>query len=288
MKKHKFRRRKPRSKISILITDYIYLFTGAILVALAFNFFLYPNKIVSGGIAGVSIILGHLFAFQPGIIQWVINIPLFFTGVVLLGRQFGLKTLIGVILVPSIILLTANVNPLTNEPLLAALYGGLGVGLGLGLVFRGKASTGGVDLIAQIIHKFTGLSLGLAILMIDGLIVLSSAIAFDIELALFALISLYITSKTIDLVQVGLGYAKVAYIISNKREEIRQAILNDLDRGVTTLSATGGYTDDERPVLMCVVQQTEVTKLKELVRQKDPDAFVIVTNAAEVLGEGFK
>ncbi len=123
--------------------------------------------------------------------------------------------------------------------------------------------------------------------MIDGLIVLASAFAFNIELALYALISLFVTGKTIDMVQVGLGYAKVAFIVTEQQEKLRSAILNDLDRGVTKLAATGGYTEQERPVLLCVVNQTEVSKLKDIVHTNDPNAFVIVTDTNEVLGQGF-
>lgn len=286
--KNRNRNVQPRSKLLQLTIDYTYIVLGSIIVGLAFRLFLFPNEIASGGVSGISTIIGHLFGIEPALTQWFFNIPLFIAGIIFLGRQFGVKTLVGTILLPFVVFVTRNMEPVTNEPLLAALFGGIGVGLGLGLVFRGKASTGGTDLAAQIIHKYTGLSLGVAVLIMDGLVVTASAFAFNIEFALYALIGLYVTSKTIDLVQVGLGYAKVAYIISNEPEAIKQAILNDLDRGMTKLKATGGYTEDERPVLMCVVHQMEVSKLKHLVRQHDPNAFVIVHNANEVLGEGFK
>lgn len=282
------RNRKPRSKTSMIIMDYAYIIIGSIAVALAFRLFLFPNEIASGGISGISTIIGHMFGVEPAITQWLFNVPLFIAGVIFLGRRFGAKTLVGTILVPLVVYLSRNMEPVTNEPFLAALFGGIGVGIGLGLVFRGKASTGGTDLAAQIVHKYSGLSLGVCVLILDGFVVLSSAFAFNIELALYALISLYVTGKTIDLVQVGLSYAKVALVISNDPDRIRHAIINDLDRGVTKLSGSGGYTEDERPVLMCVVNQTEVTKLKELVRSHDQHAFVIVTDANEVLGEGFK
>ena len=174
------------------------------------------------------------------------------------------------------------------NPLLGSLFGGILVGLGLGIVFRGKASTGGTDLAAQIITKFTGLTLGTSIALIDGMIVLAAAVVFDIERGLYALIGLYVTSKTIDLVQVGFGRSKLVYIITTKQMEIRDAIYEDVDRGVTKLTATGGYTDSERPILMVVVHQTEFTKLKQVVKNIDPAAFVIVSDASEVLGEGFK
>lgn len=270
------------------VKEYTYVMLGSAIVALAFNLFLLPNRVASGGVSGISTILDSTLGWEPGIVQLCFNIPLFLAGVVLLGKQFGLKTLVGTITLPLIVLWTAGIEPATTDPLLGSLFGGIGVGLGLGLVFRGRASTGGTDLAAQIIHKYTGLTLGTCVAAIDGLIVISAAIVFDLELGMYALIGLYVTSKTIDLVQVGLGYSKMAIVITQKEEEVKQAILTKIDRGVTKLSATGGYTEDERPVLMCVVDQTEFTKLKQVVRSIDASAFVVVMNASEVLGEGFK
>lgn len=219
--------------------------------------------------------------------QWAFNIPLFIAGVVFLGKQFGAKTLVGTIFLPFVVFLTKDFGAWTNDPLLASLFGGIGVGLGLGVVFRGKASTGGTDLAAQIINKYTGLSLGTCVAIIDGLIVLTAAMVFDIERGLYALLALFVTSKTIDLVQVGFGRTKMTMIITEKQVEVREGILNKIDRGVTKLTAYGGYTDSERPILMCVVDQSEFTKLKQLVKSIDPTAFIIVTDASEVLGEGF-
>lgn len=270
------------------VKEYTYVMLGSAIVALAFNLFLLPNRVASGGVSGISTILDATLGWEPGIVQLCFNIPLFLAGVVLLGKQFGLKTLVGTITLPLIVLWTAGLEPATTDPLLGSLFGGIGVGLGLGLVFRGRASTGGTDLAAQIIHKYTGLTLGTCVAAIDGLIVISAAIVFDLELGMYALIALFVTSKTIDFVQVGLGYSKMAIVITQKEEEVKQAILTKIDRGVTKLSATGGYTEDERPVLMCVVDQTEFTKLKQVVRSIDASAFVVVMNASEVLGEGFK
>lgn len=268
--------------------EYLYILIGSAIIAFSFNVFLLPNRIASGGVSGISTITDAVLGWEPAYVQWAFNIPLFIAGVILLGKQFGVKTLVGTIFLPFIVFLTNDIEPWTQDPLLGSLFGGIFVGLGLGIVFRGKASTGGTDLAAQIINKYTGLSLGTCVAIIDGLIVLSAAIIFDIERGLYALIALYVTSKTIDLVQVGLGRSKMAMIITNKQEEVRDGILNKIDRGVTKLSAYGGYTDQERPILMCVVDQTEFTKLTQLVKSIDPTAFVVVMDAAEVLGEGFK
>jgi uncharacterized membrane-anchored protein YitT (DUF2179 family) len=271
-----------------IILEYLYIIIGSAIVALAFNLFLLPNKVASGGVSGISTILKSLLGWEPAYVQWAFNIPLFIAGVILLGRQFGIKTLVGTIFLPFVVFLSKDLHPATHNPLLGSLFGGIGVGLGLGIVFRGKASTGGTDLAAQIIHKYTGLSLGMCVVAIDGLIVITSAIVFSLESGMYALIGLYVTSKTIDLVQVGIGRSKMAIIVTNKEEEVRKGILKGIDRGVTKLPGTGGFTDDERPVLMCVVHQTEFTKLKQLVRDLDPSAFVVVMDASEVLGEGFK
>ncbi|PLR82565.1 YitT family protein [Bacillus sp. V33-4] len=270
------------------IIEYFYVLVGSAIVAIAFNVFLLPNRVASGGVSGISTILNAVIGWEPAYVQWAFNIPLFVAGLIFLGKQFGAKTLAGTIFLPLVVFLSNDLEPWTSDPLLGSLFGGIGVGLGLGIVFRGKASTGGTDLAAQIIHKYTGFSLGRSVALIDGLIVLSAAIVFDIESGLYALIGLYVTSKTIDFVQVGLGRSKMAMIITNRQDEVREAILIKIDRGVTKLSAYGGFTDHERPILMCVVDQTEFTKLKQLVKSIDPTAFVIVMDAAEVLGEGFK
>ncbi|MDM5209272.1 MULTISPECIES: YitT family protein [Cytobacillus] len=281
------KKRKTVSGNSKLV-EYVFVLIGSALVAISFNLFLLPNEVASGGVSGISTILKAITGWEPAYVQWALNIPLFIAGVILLGGSFGIKTLVGTIFLPFVVFLTKDLEPWTMDPLLASLFGCIGVGLGLGITFRGKASTGGTDLAAQIIHKYTGLSLGVCVALIDGLIVIAAAVVFDIEKGLYALIGLYVTSKTIDIVQVGLGRKKMALIITNRQDEVRDGILNKIDRGVTKLSAYGGYTDHERPVLMCVVDQTEFTKLKQLVQSIDPSAFIIVSDASEVLGEGFK
>ncbi|GAA3319579.1 hypothetical protein GCM10020331_027040 [Ectobacillus funiculus] len=159
--------------------------------------------------------------------------------------------------------LTRDWQPATHEPLLGALFGGVGVGIGLGIVFRGKASTGGTDLAAQIVHKYTGLSLGMCVAVIDGLIVVTSAIVFSLESGMYALLSLYVTSKTIDIIQVGFSRSKnSADYYESRAESAARYFFEEIDRGVTTFPGKGGFTDDERPVLMCVVHQREFTKIE--------------------------
>ncbi|MFH5187546.1 YitT family protein [Paenibacillus sp. TAB 01] len=270
------------------VMEYVLLMIGSGLIALSFNLFLSPNQVASGGVSGISIIVQEVFGLEPALTQWALNIPLFILGTWVLGGQFGVKTAVGSVLLPLLILLTRGLPPLTDNLLLAGIYGGMLVGMGLGLVFRGRASTGGLDLAAQMIHRLTGLSLGLAVALLDGLVILTAGLVLSPEKAMYALIGLFVTSKTINVVQLGLSYSKVAFIISNEAERIRQAILVELDRGLTQLHATGGYTGEERLVLMAVVGQNEVTRLKELVKATDPEAFVILNDTNEVLGEGFK
>ncbi|QBP41749.1 YitT family protein [Paenisporosarcina antarctica] len=270
------------------VLEYVYIIIGAAIIAVGFNVFLLPNEVASGGVSGISTILYGLFDWKPGFVQYAFNIPLFIAGVIFLGKQFGARSLAGTLTLPLFVLLTASWEPATLNPLLGALFGGISVGVGLGIVFRGRASTGGTDLAAQIIAKYTGFTLGRSVMLIDGLIVLSAAVVFDIEKGLYALIGLFVTTKTIDIIQLGFSQSKMVYIITNKQEEIRDAIYNEVNRGVTRLSAFGGYTEQERPILLVVVYQTEFTKLKQVVKKVDPAAFVIVTDAYEVVGEGFK
>lgn len=288
MTKKNRRIRKDPHPLLTLFVDYASVIIGSAIVAISFNVFLLPNEVASGGVSGISTLLKGLFEWKPAFVQWAFNIPLFIAGLILLGKNFGIKTAVGTVFLPFVVFLTESWEPWTQDPLLGALFGGIMVGLGLGIVFRGKASTGGTDLAAQIITKYTGLTLGTSVAMIDGFIVLAAALVFDIEKGLYALIGLYVTTKTIDLVQVGFGQSKLVYIITNKQMEIRDAIYEEVDRGVTELTATGGYSGTEKPLLMVVIPQTEFTKLKQLVKFIDPGAFVIVSDASEVLGEGFK
>lgn len=275
----------PRSQ---RIASIIWLIIGSFIVAASFNMFMVPNGIASGGVSGISILVHRTLGIMPALTQWAINIPLFIVGFILLGKRFGAKTALGSVVLPLFVLFTDSWPSPTDNPLLAAIYGGIGVGLGLGLVFRGGASTGGLDLAAQILHRYTGLPLSLAVVCFDGTVIIATGFIISPEVALYALIGLFVTSKTIDFIQSGLQLSKVAFIISDKSEAVAESILNDLDRGLTRLDGHGGYTGAGKTVLMVVVGQNEVPKLKQLVRAIDSGAFVIISNTAEVLGQGFK
>ena len=271
-----------------IIKEYVLVLLGAAIIGFGFDSFLFPNQVASGGVSGISTILYGLFGWNAGLVQYALNIPLFISGVIVLGKKFGFKSFVGTVALPFFVILFADIGPLTLNPLLASLFGGIVVGFGVGLVFKGNASTGGTDLLAQIITKFTGLTLGTSVLLIDGLIAISAAIVFDLEKGLYALLALFVTTKTIDIVQLGFSQSKMVYIITDKQDEMRDVIYSEINRGITKVPALGGYTGEERLMLMVVVYQTEFSKLKQIIQTVDPKAFVIVSDAYEVLGEGFK
>lgn len=284
-------REKPRIPFGsplYLLFEYGLVVLGSFIVALSFNLFLNPNRIAAGGVSGISTILYAYFGWEPAIVQWTLNVPLYISGVLLIGRKFGAKTAVGSLIFPFFVWLTRDWQPMTDQMLLAAVFGGIGIGVGLGLVFRGRGSTGGLDIASQIMCRYTGLSYALSVAILDGLVIIAAGIAFSAEQAMYALIGLFATSKTIDVVQIGFSQSKVAFIISDHPDEIGRAILTELDRGLTRLTGYGGYTGTPKEVLLVVVGQAEVTKMKAIVRQRDPNAFIILSDTTEVLGEGFK
>lgn len=268
--------------------EYLFMLAGCFILAASFNTLLLPNHIASGGVTGVSVIMKELFGIEPAITQWLLNIPLFFIGLAFLGGKFSIKTIVATFTFPLFILITNGFPPVTDNLILASVFGGLGVGLALGIVFRCNGSTGGFSIIAQIVHKYTGISIGTAIMAIDFTVILASALVFNVESALFALVALFVTGKAIDIVQLGFTSSKVAFVISEKHEAISNAILDTLDRGLTKLTGFGGYTGNSQTVLMVVMGSTEVLKFKALVKAEDPHAFIIISETHEVLGKGFK
>ncbi len=262
---------------------------GAILPAVALNMFLIPNKVAAGGVSGMATVLHYLVGAPVGVTMLALNIPLFLASVKVLGARFGVRTLFGAVILSLAIDTTAPYTPvLTHDLLLASLYGGVLSGVGMGIVFRFGGTTAGTDLAAAIINKLTRISVGQALLGVDFFVIASAGIAFQsAELSLYALISLWLTSHIIDLIQEGPSTAKAFLIISDAAEEVGGRIMADMDRGVTYLQGRGGYTSRTRDVLFCVVSASEVVRLKELVTAIDPAAFVIVADAHEVMGEGF-
>ncbi|WP_096270854.1 YitT family protein [Paucisalibacillus globulus] len=271
----------------ILMKEYLLVIFGATLVALSYNVFLLPSKLAAGGISGVSTVLYELFGFSPAATQFVINIPIFIIGWLVLGKDFGGKTLVGTFWVPMMIGLTANIPITVSNPFLGGLYGGIVLGVGLGIVYIGKGSTGGTASIAQILKKFTGKSSGYTQLVVDGVVVISSIFVFSFELTLFALMAIYISSKTIDFVQLRTSASKLIVIITEDEQKVTELIRSGIDRGLTKIRSVGGYSNQDKTLILCVAEQQEAVKLKGMLQQEIPESFVIFLNASEILGRGF-
>ena len=269
---------------------YISIIAGAFLVAVSINMLLEPNKIAPGGVSGIAIVLFHLFKFPIGTTMLVLNIPLFIIGIRHLGGAFGIKTLLATVMLSVIIDLIHFFPAITYDPLLASVYGGVIMGTGLALVFRSGATTGGTDLGAKIIHRFLPfITMGQLLLFVDFAVIIFAAVVFkNYEIALYAVITLFIASKVIDAILEGVNFAKGAFIISTKANHIAEKVITKLDRGVTGLYGQGMYTGKDRTVLMCVLHRREIPTLKIMVKEIDPQAFIILTDVREVLGEGFK
>ncbi len=274
-------------KYTLSAVDYVYIFFGTLLTAISFQVFLLPNNIVSGGITGLSIVTYASFGWDPALVQYALSVPLLIICFILLGKAAGYKTILGSLLLPFYLLFIGHWEPLTMDPLLAALFGGALTGLGIGIVFRAKGSTGGTSIIIQIIYKYLNLQLGFTTLMVDGAIIMIALLVFDVETVMYSIIALFIISRTIDLVQLGFHRNKNVFIISDNPQDIRQEILHTMQRGVTNLGIRGGYGNTDKDMLMVVIQEREFTLLKETVIKADSDAFVVAMPASEVLGRGF-
>ncbi|SNX54521.1 YitT family protein [Thermoanaerobacterium sp. RBIITD] len=277
------------TKVKKIVFDFIWVTIGTLLLTLSLDLFLVPNQIAPGGVSGLAIVLNHIFSWPVGAVTLLINIPLFLISIKVLGSVFGAKTLYSTILLGISIDALAFLKPLTHNAMLASVYGGLLMGLGLGLVIKYGATTGGTDLAAMTLHKYIpSLTVGRILLIIDFIIIAMAGIEFSPELALYALATEFIAIKVIDVIQEGTDYERIAIIISDKYEEISKSILYDMDRGVTELKGVGAYSKKDKNVLLVVVNRSEVTILRNVVKKTDPRAFVILSTAHEVLGEGFR
>ncbi len=276
--------------MKLWLKKYALLALGSLIVSFGLAAFLVPHKIVAGGTTGLATILYHLTGLPIGLLVLCLDIPLLLWAIHEIGWRLGANTLFSTGLIAFFLQLFAHFFPvpLAPDPLLSTLYGGGLCGLGLGITFRLKGTTGGTDLLAAIINHRSGLGLGSSLFIVDGIIIAASGLIFDFSLLLYGLIAVLLSSQAIDWVQSGLSRTKAVFIISAVPEALRELILHDLGRGVTLLYGEGGYSRRERPILLAVVGQGEVSRLKSLVHQIDDRAFVIVSPAAEVLGEGFK
>lgn len=275
------------------LINYSLILVGSFILASGFVLFITPYRIVPGGVYGIAIIIHYILGTPVGLTALSMDIPLTLIGIRVLGPRFGYKTIVGFLLtaffVDGITYLYGNDPLVADEPLLSSIFGGVFLGLGLGLIFKAKATSGGTDIIAMIVGKYTKLPIGQLLIYVDSIIVLFGLIIFqDWKIPLYSLIVIFITGKVIDTVLQGVSYDKTLFIISEKHDLIRDKIINDLNRGGTFLRGNGMYNGSEKTVIFTVVNRREMAMLQEFIHDVDPRAFVTVINANEILGEGFK
>jgi len=292
-----------------VIKDYLMMTIGALVMSLGLLWFLDPYKASAGGVSGISIILRNILGIPLGLSMIALNLPLFLIGVKFLGRRFGIRTFYGLVTFSVMVefidkivygkLLNThsyllsdpdNVKVLSDlDPLLAAIFGGVLLGAGLGLVFRAQGSTGGSDIVAQMAVKYRLLTAGQAFMLFDFLVISSAALAFgNVGYALIGFVALFSSSKTVDIVVEGMGNTKGLYIVSDQWEVITRRILDEIERGVTILHGQGGYTGRSKEVIFCVVTRRSIYKVRQIVADEDPKAFMVISDLHEVYGFGFK
>lgn len=282
--------------------NYGLIVLGSLILAAGFVFFISPYRIVPGGVYGISIVIHYvtrgLLSWAPdgfpiGLMGLILNIPLTILGIRILGPRFGVKTVVGFILssvfMDGITYFWGEKPLVAGDALLSSIFGGVLIGIGLGLIFKSKATSGGSDIIAMIIAKYTNIPLGQLLIYVDSVIVLLGLVVFaDWKIPLYSWIVIFVTGKTIDIVLQGISVDKTLFIISDKFEEIRDRIINDLQRGGTYIPGLGMYNGAQKTIIFTVVNRREMAILEEYIHLIDPDAFVTVLEANEILGEGFK
>lgn len=270
--------------------DFVFITIGCIIMAIGTSLFLLPNKLSSGGFSGISTIIYYLFGFPLGITMLILNIPLFVMSFVRVGKQITVKGLMGTVLLSVFIDIFDQYKPLTEDRILACIYGGICVGIGTAIILKAHASTGGTDMISYIIRSYhSHFRTSNLIVIIDVVIVLLNVLVFNqIEIGLYSAIAIYIMGKMIDIVFEGIYFTKSMFIVSNEYKEIAQEIGEKLGRGSTAIYAKGTYTKERKTMLWCVGSRAEVLRIKEIAKHIDPQSFIVISNAREVWGKGFK
>ncbi|HCZ07178.1 MAG: hypothetical protein PWP37_1374 [Thermotogota bacterium] len=276
-----------------IIADYMIVTIGSLITALALDMFLIPNKVIAGGVSGLATIVYYLANFPVGVQMLIYNVVLFILAFILLGVRFGVKSIYSAVTLSIFVdffnyVLKVPIPDLSSDKLLAPIYGGLIAGVGMGMVFWRGASTGGTDIIAMILNRFFGISSGMGLLYTDSLITLFAVLVLGPVPALYGILAIVVTGKVIDTFLEGVEHSRTLLIISEKVEDIKKRILEDLERGATLLPAKGAYTGRDRTLLMTAVKRRDLTRLRKHVLEIDPKAFVIILPNAEVYGEGFK
>lgn len=266
------------------------IIVGCALAGFGTASFLLPNQISSGGFTGIATIIYYFFNVQMGTTILILNIPLFVLGYIKLGKKFIFKTIVATFLYSKFIDVFSEFNLFTEDRLLSSIYGGILIGIGLAIVFKADSSTGGTDLIAHIAQNYNiNMRMSNIIVFIDIFVVLANLIAFkEIEIGLYSAIAIYISGKMIDIIFEGINFSKIIYIISDKHEEIIEVINKQIKRGATALYGKGSFTGKNRMVIMCVSKRRDLDRIKTISKKIDENAFIIITDAREVYGLGFK
>lgn len=277
------------------VTDYVIITFGCLLLAIGIDKFYLPHNLVTGGFSGLSIIIVHLLSSTMGIeaplaiVNFTLNFPLFVIAFFVLGYKVVLRSFYSTMILSFLLFLTSFTPDIPSDLIIASIFGAVFSGLGLGLVFSRQSTTGGTDLVCTIINKFLKHSnISKQLFVIDSGIIVLGLFIFGIEKCMYAIISVYICTKIINTVLEGIGFAKVVYIITDKSAEVSTEILKVLDRGVTGLESVGMYTEKQRLTLMTVIPPKDIPKLKEITKEIDENAFIIISDAREVFGEGFQ
>lgn len=289
-------RKLKRNKVVRFIYKYLMITFASLLYAVAISLFLDPNNLAPGGISGIAIILKGIIPTLPigvGMIILVFNIPLMIIGLWKFGIRFLVTTLYTLVVSSTMIDVLPNIVgtiSITDEKILAAIVGGALLGISLGILFRMETSSGGVDIVIKLIRqKIPHLKTGQIYIILDALVLTCSALAFrNIEVALFAGVAIFVSSTVMDKVIYGSDEVALVYVISEKREVIAEKMLDELDLGVTFIQAVGAYTKKDTEIIMCAMRKQTVTKVRNILKETDPEAFMIITSANEVFGEGFK
>jgi uncharacterized membrane-anchored protein YitT (DUF2179 family) len=272
--------------------DYLFILSGALLQALAMRLFLVPARLASGGVSGLAQIINYYTHFPIGVMVLLGNIPIFILGWRYLGGiRFALRTALAVVAFALFTDLLAPFVPaegLTRDPVLNSLYGALASGIGYGLVYRGQGTSGGTDILARILNHWKAIPIAQSYLMTDALIILLAGLAFGWTNALYALVALYVSGLAAESTTSGSNVVRTALIVTNRPQAVLDQILYKMERGATVINGRGGFTGAERTVLYCVVSRSEIGQMKTLVKEADPQAFMVIGQAHEVLGEGFR
>jgi len=280
-----------RSSFRHTAIRFLSIIAGSAISAFAINAFLVSHHLLAGGVTGVAILLQYMTPLPTWAYVLLLNIPIFLAGSRHVNRDFAVTSLVGMLSFSTFLFLTIPAQGLLDvqDTLLAALFGGLLNGLGLGLVFRQRGSVGGTDILAVIIRRYLSVDLGSGLLVLNALVVILSLFAFqNIELALYTLISIAASAMTLNRTMDGIETKKSVFIVTNRREEIADRIMRIMHRGVTVIHAEGAYTKQPHEMLYCVLTITQLARVKQIVEEIDPQAFMTVSNASEVLGRGFR